>query len=245
MSASTAADLILYGWPYLGLAVGIAILVSALRKPVPRAPAPNSQYEPNRLHNIAFLFLLGVPLYMFHQFEEHGIDMMGRRYYFIETLCTSMYPPNAECPDNEMYILAVNVGMIWIASAIGAIYGAADPIIGATGCLAIPAINCIGHIVPAIASGQYNPGLLTAVVLFVPYTVWTYYLLFRRKLLSLFQIVFTLFSFGVVGHIAMISIAMSKYRGTVSEFTGNAILVSYGFGPLLAGKVFEKKEKVY
>jgi hypothetical protein len=64
----------------------------------------------------SWLVCLMLPIYMLHQFEEHGIDAFGARYHFINDLCTTLgHPSLADCPANPAFVLAVNVGGgVWI-----------------------------------------------------------------------------------------------------------------------------------
>jgi heme/copper-type cytochrome/quinol oxidase subunit 1 len=63
-------------------------------------------------------------------------------------------------------------------------------------------INALVHIVAVLASGQpYNPGLLTALVLFIPLTVWVSYTGFRDNRLTPKPMV-VLPVWGVILHVA-------------------------------------------
>ena len=201
MSGLAIPDAIVYGWPYAALAIGLSILILSFIKPSPNLTDLQRQQGPNRLQNLGFLFTLGVPVYMFHQFEEHGIDVLGRRYAFLEFFCSTLHPSGVQCQFNEISILSINVGFVWVASTIGAIYGPREPIVGAAGCLAVPAINMFAHIIPAVATGHYNPGLLTSLVLFLPYTICGFYLLFSKRILSGLQILLVLVFFGAGPHL--------------------------------------------
>ena len=74
---------VLLDWPYLGVVAGLVALavMMAVRRP-PEAPS--------RWRDPAWLVSLMGPVYMLHQFEEHGVDLLGRRYHFIIDLCTSL-----------------------------------------------------------------------------------------------------------------------------------------------------------
>ena len=62
--------MVMRGWPWLGLALALfALLVGVVR-------GGAWLRDPRRL------VWIGLPLYMLHQFEEHGIDLTGHRFAF-------------------------------------------------------------------------------------------------------------------------------------------------------------------
>ena len=42
------------------------------------------KFDDKRIQDFVLWGYLALPLYAFHQFEEHGYDLYGRRYHFIE-----------------------------------------------------------------------------------------------------------------------------------------------------------------
>lgn len=126
----------------------------------------------SRWHDPAWLAVFGLPLYMVHQFEEHGIDMAGVHYAFRGGLCDAMgYADVAGCPIPLSFITTVNVGSVWGASVLAAIFGRRKPLI-ALSAYGIPLVNAVMHVAGALKAQAYNPGLLTAVLLFVPAGLW-------------------------------------------------------------------------
>ena len=84
---------------------------------------------------------------------------------------TSAFPMPRACPVPLSFITAVNVAAVWLAGPLSALLAARWPVIGLS-FFAIPAINLFAHAGPAVLSGHYNPGLLTALVLFLPLWLW-------------------------------------------------------------------------
>ena len=112
------------------------------------------------------------PMYLVHQFEEHGIDGLGRHYAFLGELCATLgHPDLASCPADPGFIFAVNGLGCWFAFALPFVYGKTKPLVAACA-WGIPIVNAVTHIASAIAHGAYNPGVLTSVVLFVPMSLW-------------------------------------------------------------------------
>src|SRR5262245_58791739 len=95
-------DTILLGWPYVGLCLAAVLLVGlALERR--QSALPRSQ-DP------VWLLPLLWPMYLVHQFEEHGIDLLGRRYAFLAQLCGTLgYGHDlATCPADPAFLFAVN-----------------------------------------------------------------------------------------------------------------------------------------
>ena len=126
----------------------------------------------SRWHDPAWLAVLGLPLYAMHQFEEHGIDLLGMSYAFRGEMCNVMgYAHVATCPIPMSFITAVNVGTGWGASILASVLGRRSPLI-ALSAYGIPLVNALTHIGAALHQHAYNPGLLTAIALLLPASVW-------------------------------------------------------------------------
>lgn len=106
---------------------------------------------------LTFLFL---PLYMCHQFEEHDADRF--RLFFNATLGRGLdvlTPPA---------VFLINVPGVWGVIAV-ACYLCAGLHAG-LGLIAVylAVVNAIVHIIHALIFRSYNPGLATALLLFLP-----------------------------------------------------------------------------
>lgn len=106
--------------------------------------------------------------YLAHQFEEHGVDLYGRVYYFhgyanavIAERGLSLTP---------LMILKINSVAVWFACFL-ALWGGRR--YNWPGLVAAGLVICNGmlHIALAITKGEYNPGLLTSIVVFLPLAV--------------------------------------------------------------------------
>ena len=162
---SSLAQVALFDWPFLALAGGLAGLGVLLVGPRPKV-------APARWRDPAWLVCLTLPVYMLHQFEEHGVNVLGQRYHFIYDLCAALgYQALAPCPVSPAFILAVNVG-VWIPGTLAVLYRHRNLMVGACA-MGVPLVNGLVHLGGAIAQGRYNSGLLTAGVLFLPVCAWT------------------------------------------------------------------------
>lgn len=125
-----------------------------------------------------FIALWLLCAYLIHQFEEHWIDIFGNAYAFqasvnsiIATLTNR--PMNPTHPLTAEGIFVINTSLVWCVGAL-AIWTAPKRVF-ATLCMAgIVLVNGLVHIAGALALSDYNPGLLTSVVIFVPLSIIAY-----------------------------------------------------------------------
>jgi hypothetical protein len=116
---------------------------------------------------------------MVHNVEEYGVAANGVPHAFPDSLCTVLgQPPYPECALPTEFYLYVNLPLIWVAAPLAAVL-AGRRLVGLT-LWGVIAINALVHIVPAIALREYDPGLVTAVVLFLPLSIWTLLTATRR-----------------------------------------------------------------
>lgn len=110
------------------------------------------------------LVYLQLPAYMVHQVEEHAGDRFRR---FVNTKIAGI--PNAL---TTPAVVVINVPMVWGVD-LAAIYLARFVSLG-WGLIAIylMLVNGVLHIVGGIVRREYNPGLITAIVIFIPLSVW-------------------------------------------------------------------------
>ena len=151
-------------WPWIGLGfavvLGILLTTNLLRgdRAVPR------------WRDLRWLSFLAVAVYLVHNIEEYGISATGVAHAFPDSLCAllgqSDYPG---CGIPPAFYLAVNLPLVWIAGPLAAVVSRRSPLAGLT-LWGVIGVNAVVHIVPAIVRQEYDPGLLTAVVLFVPLT---------------------------------------------------------------------------
>jgi len=151
-------------WPWIGLGfavvLGILLATNLLRgdRAMPRWRDPR------------WLSFLAVVVYLVHNVEEYGISATGVAHAFPNSLCGFLGQPDYPgCGIPPVFYLAVNLPLVWVAGPLAAVLSRRFPLAGLT-LWGVIGVNAIVHIVPAIARQEYDPGLLTAVVLFVPLT---------------------------------------------------------------------------
>ncbi|HEX5077980.1 MAG TPA: HXXEE domain-containing protein [Geminicoccaceae bacterium] len=134
-------------WMYAGFVAGLFLLAAApvfaetLRRPL-------------------LLVYLQLPIYMLHQLEEHHRDRFRR--WFNDCMAGGR-----ELLTTPAVVL-VNIAGVWIVNLI-ALYLAHFVDFG-LGLIAVylTLVNAVVHVLAALLQRRYNPGLATAVLLFLP-----------------------------------------------------------------------------
>jgi len=111
------------------------------------------------------LVFLSLPLYMLHQYEEHDDDRFRRFVNMHMAGGRDALTVSAVFWINIVGVWAVLTAVIWLTHRVSPGWGAIAAY--------LVLINGVLHVVQAFALRCYNPGLATAVVLFLPFGVWT------------------------------------------------------------------------
>jgi hypothetical protein len=111
------------------------------------------------------LVYLQLPLYMLHQWEEHRGDRF--RLYINRTIGKGLevLTPTATFWINLLGVWAIDLLALYLACFV-------NPSLGLIA-IYLPLINSLGHIMPGLARREYNPGLGTSLLLFVPISGWS------------------------------------------------------------------------
>jgi uncharacterized protein with HXXEE motif len=218
---------LLFDWPYLGLA--LAALLSAVLLLQARGAGPAPWRNP--------IWVLGWlwPMYLVHQFEEHGIDLLGRRYAFLGFLCDLIgRPVISDCPATPAFVFSVNVIACQVAFGLAFFLRRTRPLVAACA-WGIPLVNLFAHLIPAVARGRYNPGLLTALALFAPGCVWMLRTMRRAGLLRPgdgWRVVAT----GVLTHLVLIASIELRAGDLISPAALVVVNAVNGLWALLLGQ---------
>ncbi|MBE2179116.1 MAG: HXXEE domain-containing protein [Chthoniobacterales bacterium] len=110
------------------------------------------------------LVYLQLPLYMVHQFEEHRQDRF--RKFFNEVLGggREALTPGAVFVINSVGVWGVDLASLYLAWSVGLGWGLVA--------VYLTLVNAVVHIVMSVALRRYNPGLWTAVFVFLPAGLW-------------------------------------------------------------------------
>lgn len=110
------------------------------------------------------LVYLQLPLYMVHQFEEHRQDRFRTFFNGVIGGGREALTPGAVFVINSIGVWGVDLASLYLAGSAGLGWGLVA--------VYLTLINAVAHIVMAVALRRYNPGLLTAVFVFLPAGVW-------------------------------------------------------------------------
>lgn len=200
-------DWFLWYWSSVGL--GAAVVLGLLMF---CTNACRSRPEVSRWRDpvwVAWTFTL---VYLLHNFEEYGFDAQGRQFSFPQSICQMFgFDSLATCPISLWFVLAVNLPIIWITLPVAAVLSRRHPAVGLTGA-GFVFTNAVTHIGSAFIAG-YNPGLITAALLFLPLTIWTYSAFFGRgKLLRA-----AVFGIIVLASLLLNAVMMALIQGQMHE----------------------------
>ena len=163
-------------WPWIGLAFAAALIVLLFATPLLRGDRSLPRWR-----DLRWLSFLAVAVYMLHNVEEYGLSANGVLHAFPNSLCELLgqadYPG---CGIPPAFFLFVNLPLVWIAGPVAAMLSRRFPLAGLT-LWGVIGINAVVHIVPAILRREYDPGLVTAIVLFLPLTAMVFAVAFGRR----------------------------------------------------------------
>jgi hypothetical protein len=143
-------------WPYAGFLAGLLLL----------ALAP---LWVSGMGLVVGVIYLQLPVYMLHQLEEHAGDRFRR---FINDRVAG--GRDALTPEATLVINVLGVWMVNIISLYLALY--VSPTLGLIA-VYLTLVNAVVHVVGTVVLHAYNPGLWTAIILFLPLGIWSLYVL--------------------------------------------------------------------
>lgn len=109
-----------------------------------------------------FWALVNIPLYLFHQTEEHLWPGGFKRY--INQVVKGL--PEGEATLTDKQIFWINIALVWIAFAAFAALAFVNIGFGLL-IIVFSIINCLTHIAEALRRRRWNPGLVMASIQFL------------------------------------------------------------------------------
>jgi hypothetical protein len=206
-------------FPWIGGAGAVVLLVLMLATNLLRSEPTLSRWR-----DPVWMSWMATVLYLLHNVEEYGIDLFGQTHSFPGGLCAAMkLPPYPDCPIPPGFYLTVNIPLFWVVGPLAALLSTRHRLVGFA-LYSVISINGIIHIVATVATGQpYNPGLLTAVVLFIPFSAWVAYAFFGSGRPLSNTALALLIAWGVVLHAFLIGPMFAFVNGLIG---GTALLWS-------------------
>ncbi|MFM9970479.1 MAG: HXXEE domain-containing protein [Burkholderiales bacterium] len=193
-------------WMNLGLAgAGFAMLGAlAFRDPA------TSWWRDTRSLN-----LLMVIAYLIHQFEEHGIDATGAHYAFMAVANSQIgglvgCAPQSECPLNAENIFYVNTILVWLFLLAVMLVDNRRHVFANLCAPALLLVNALAHLQAVAVHGAYNPGVLTAIALFIPLSLHRYRVMLRDEGVGYGWLTASLV-WAILGHALLLGFAALTY----------------------------------
>ena len=106
------------------------------------------------------LVYLQLPIYMVHQYEEHAGDRFRPWVNAMIGHGQEVLTPIATFWINSLLVWLLDLVALYLARFVDLSFGLIA--------IYLPVVNAFGHIVPGVVKRQYNPGLLTSLLLFLP-----------------------------------------------------------------------------
>lgn len=117
------------------------------------------------------LIYLQIPIYMLHQYEEHAEDRFRLWVNKMLGHGQDVLTPIATFWINSLLVWALDFVALYLACFVNLSLGLIA--------IYLPMLNAWGHIVPALIKKQYNPGLATSIIVFLPVGIFSTYLVSR------------------------------------------------------------------
>ncbi|MEM7578546.1 MAG: HXXEE domain-containing protein [Cyanobacteria bacterium P01_A01_bin.80] len=173
--------------------------------------------------------------YIIHQFEEHWIDIFGNQYAFYEYFNT-LFLSILGATDSSVILLSreaifvINTSLVWLVGII-AIWRSPKHLFPLLAMNGIVLVNAISHILPGIFKQSYNPGLLTAIVIFLPMAIAFYQKVLFTNPGAKLQVI-TSIIWAILGHIILITGLLSaNWFELIPELVYFASLVVWSVVP--------------
>ncbi|MEM0980655.1 MAG: HXXEE domain-containing protein [Cyanobacteria bacterium P01_H01_bin.58] len=189
------------------------------------------------LVDIKLMSVLFLVAYIIHQFEEHWVDLLGEQYAFysdVNQLILSAL--NAQdstiIPLSPEAIYVINTSLVWLVGIL-AIWRSPKHLFPSLAMAGITLVNGISHIILGIAQQAYNPGLLTATVIFVPLAVAFYRTVLTTFLEAEKQVIVSII-WSVLAHIIMVAgLLAANWFNVIPEVVYFALLIVWSVIPIL------------
>lgn len=154
---------------------------------------------------ISILMLLA---YLLHQYEEHWIDLFGNQYAFYDSvnqmLLNLLDAQNQSIlPLSRAAIFIINTSLVWLVGAI-AIWRSPNHLFPTLAMAGITLVNAVSHITLAVITQSYNPGLVTAIMLFIPLSIIFYWSVLIKNTSLKGQIIISIV-WAILAHILMVA----------------------------------------
>jgi hypothetical protein len=206
-------------FPWIGSIAAVVLLILLFSTNRLRSGLKQSRWR-----DLSWLSWLAAALYLIHNVEEYGVDLLGQFHAFPQFMCATLaQPAYPSCPIPAPFYLAVNLPLFWVGAPVAAILSRRHPILGLS-VYGVIFVNALTHLGAFVRSG-YNPGVLTALILFLPVSFWVARVCFGKRGLSYGALAFIVAD-GVFLHAVLMGSTMLFLHGRIGPavLTGIQIL---------------------
>ena len=192
-------DFLIDNWMKIGT-YAVPFLLLSFFSARPSTTSPN-------FFNTQFISLLLLVAYILHQYEEHWVDLYGNYYSFF-TATNGLLKTIINVKNNDVILLTreaifvINTSLVWLVGTL-AIWRSSSHLFPTLAMAGMTLVNAVTHILAGVLSQSYNPGLLTAVILFIPLTLTYFNAVLKTINLARIQIISAI-GWAVVGHMIMV-----------------------------------------
>ena len=190
----------------------------------------------DHLKNYRFIAIMMLIAYIIHQYEEHWIDLFGNYYAFYKfnndfILGNLGAAESSIKPLTKAAIFVINTSLVWLVGAI-AIWRSPKQLFPLIAMASIIVVNGIVHVLAGRAQLQYNPGILTSIVIFVPLYLWfVRYLIVQSKDYKNQIIAGLVWAF--LAHVIMVDgLLMANWFNLFPEWVYFIVLVAWSIVPV-------------
>ncbi|MEL6383072.1 MAG: HXXEE domain-containing protein [Cyanobacteria bacterium J06626_18] len=182
---------------------------------------------------MSVLFLVA---YIIHQFEEHWVDLLGEQYAFYhdvnQLLLSVLDAQNAAImPLSPESIYVINTSLVWLVEVL-AIWRSPNHLFSSLAMAGITLVNGMSHIGWGIAQQSYNPGLLTAFVIFLPLAIAFYRTVLAKTADIKVQVIVSVI-WAILAHAIMIAgLLAANWLNLIPETGYFAILIIWSIIPI-------------
>lgn len=206
-----------YTWPWMGLGAAIVMVILLFLTNALRSNKGARWLDP------VWLAWLAVPIYLLHQFEEYGCNLVNGEYLIIKQVFANAgsFLDLSQLP--LAFFPEVNILLVWVAVPLSAYLCRRNPVIGLApyGFILVNGLmHCVGSLTGFMPI-KLNPGFWTGTFVFLPLAALVVYATFKRKFMSGGALVVAL----VAGAISHVFFAMGY---VVAAFAGGAAALAVG-----------------
>jgi hypothetical protein len=152
------------------------------------------------------MFTALLVIYMLHQIEEHLWPGGFRQFTNAHVFASG----RDDWPVDIGGVALINIGFVWLPLAAAALFPGALRWVG-LGWIGLTLVNGLSHIATTVRFRCYNPGLVTSIVLFLPFTLWALATESARGMLTGGEIALIVVA-GALLHIPVAALFVIPYR---------------------------------